>query len=138
MNKELKALERAKMEHSIIKQGFPEQEYIKSLNEIETTLEDYADIEKMCKQYNIEFNLVNIRHALFTLAQLKGSSGTNWENYNIKLKALEIIKETPVFAYYITIYKNAYEMVSDVKGFRVNNSVEELQEMFDLLKEVLL
>lgn len=138
MNKELKALERAKMEHSIIKQGFPEQEYIKSLNEIETTLEDYADIEKMCKQYNIEFNLVNIRHALFTLAQLKGSSGTNWENYNRKLKALEIIKETPVFAYYITIYKNAYEMVSDVKGFRVNNSVEELQEMFDLLKEVLL
>ena len=53
------------------------------------------------------------------------------------LKALEIIKETPEFAWYITIYKNAYEMVSEVEGFRVYNSVEELQEMFDLLKEVL-
>lgn len=54
-----------------------------------------------------------------------------------ELKALEIIKETPIFAYYITIYKSAYEMVSDVNGFRINNSIEELQVMFDLLKEVL-
>ena len=54
-----------------------------------------------------------------------------------ELKALEIIRETPEFAWYITIYKDAYEMVSDVKGFRVNNSVEELQKMFDLLKKVL-
>ena len=53
------------------------------------------------------------------------------------LEALEIIKETPIFAWYITIYKDAYEMVSDAKGFRTNNSVEELQEMFDLLKKVL-
>lgn len=63
------------------------------------------------------------------------------EQYKIiekALKALEVIKETPEFAWYITIYDNAYEMVSDVKGFRVNNTVEELQEMFDLLKEVLL
>ena len=61
---------------------------------------------------------------------------TNLEDEK-KLKALEIIKETPIFAWYVTIYKNAYEMVADVKGFRTNNSVEELQEMFDLLKEVL-
>lgn len=61
------------------------------------------------------------------------------KEYDLKiLKAFDIIKETPEFALYITIYDNAYEMVSDVKGFRVNNSVEELQEMFDLLKEVLL
>lgn len=60
------------------------------------------------------------------------------KEYDIKiLKAFEIIKETPEFAWYTTIYKDAYEMVSDVKGFRVNNSVEELQEMFNLLKEVL-
>ncbi len=54
------------------------------------------------------------------------------------LKALEIIKETPIFAWYVTIYKDAYEMVADAKGFRTNNSVEELQEKFNLLKEVLL
>lgn len=54
------------------------------------------------------------------------------------LKALEIIKETPEFAWYITVYKNAYEMIADRKGFRVNESAEELQEKFDLLKEVLL
>ena len=53
------------------------------------------------------------------------------------LKALEIIKETPIFAWYITIYKDAYEMIADAKGFRVNESAEELQEKFDLLKEVL-
>ena len=55
-----------------------------------------------------------------------------------RLTALEIIKETPEFAWYVKIYKNAYEMVSDAKGFRLDNSVKELQEMFDLLKEVLL
>jgi len=53
------------------------------------------------------------------------------------LKALEIIKKTPIFAWYITIYKDAYEMVADAKGFRTNESVEELQKKFDLLKEVL-
>lgn len=62
----------------------------------------------------------------------------DYETIEKELKALEIIKETPIFAWYITIYKDAYEMVADVKGFRVNNSVEELQQMFDLLKEVLL
>lgn len=54
------------------------------------------------------------------------------------LKALEIIEETPIFAWYVTIYEDAYEMVSDAKGFRTNESVVELQEKFDLLKEVLL
>lgn len=53
------------------------------------------------------------------------------------LKAIEILKETPEFAWYVSIYENAYEMVSDVKGFRTNNSVEELQQMFDILKAVL-
>ena len=61
-----------------------------------------------------------------------------WKDIEKKLRALEIIKESPIFAWYVTIYKDAYEMVADVKGFRTNNSVEELQEMFDLLKEVLL
>ena len=67
-----------------------------------------------------------------------GRFEVDYEPIEKELKALEIIRETPEFAWYITIYKNAYEMVSDVKGFRVNNSVEELQKMFDLLKEVLL
>ena len=61
-----------------------------------------------------------------------------WNVVEKSLKALEIIKETPEFAWYVKSYENAYEMITDVKGFRVNNSVEELQEMFDLLKEVLL
>ena len=59
-------------------------------------------------------------------------------NIEKALKAIEILKESPIFAWYVTIYKDAYEMVADAKGFRVNNSVEELQQMFDLLKEVLL
>ena len=73
--------------------------------------------------------------------KLKGYIPLDWEETKLvekELKALEIIKETPVFAWYVTIYKNAYEMVADAKGFRIYNSVEELQEMFDLLKEVLL
>ena len=63
------------------------------------------------------------------------------EQYKIiekALKALEIIKETPIFAWYVTIYKDAYEMIADAKGFRTNESAEELQEKFNLLKEVLL
>ena len=60
-----------------------------------------------------------------------------WLDIEKELKALQIIRETPEFAWYVKTYKNAYEMVSDVKGFRVDESVEELQEKFDLLKEVL-
>ena len=55
-----------------------------------------------------------------------------------ELKALEIIKETPLFALYITYYEDAYEMIADRKGFRVNESAKELQEKFDLLKEIVL
>lgn len=55
-----------------------------------------------------------------------------------KLKALEIIKDKPMFPVYIKIYKNAYEMIADRPGFSVSQSAEELQKEFDLLKEVLL
>ena len=51
---------------------------------------------------------------------------------------LRIIKEQPMFPVYITMYKNAYEMVADRKSFALNKSVEELQAKFDLLKEELL
>ena len=44
MNNKLQALERAKTEHSIIKQGFPEQEYIKTLDEIENELKALNEI----------------------------------------------------------------------------------------------
>ena len=62
----------------------------------------------------------------------------DYELIEKELKALEIIRETPEFAWYVTIYKNAYEMIADAKGFRINESAEDLQEKFDLLKEVLL
>ena len=53
------------------------------------------------------------------------------------LKAFEIVQETPEFVWYVKIYKDAYEMITDRSGFRVNESVEELQKKFDLLREVL-
>lgn len=53
------------------------------------------------------------------------------------LKALEIIQETPEFAWYVKIYENAYEMIGDRIGFRAKESAEELQKKFNLLKEVL-
>ena len=73
-------------------------------------------------------------------ANLKNGACPRFRDYKtieISLKALEIIKETPIFAWYVTIYKDAYEMVCDAKGFRVNESVKELQIKFNLLKEVL-
>lgn len=45
--KGLEALEKAKMEHSIIKQGFPEQEYIKTLDDIEKALKTLELIKEM-------------------------------------------------------------------------------------------
>ena len=76
----------------------------------------------------------------YKLRELVLSACCDFPNLKKKIKeqrALEIIKETPEFAWYVKVYKNAYEMASDLKGFRTNNSVEELQEMFDILKEVL-
>lgn len=64
---------------------------------IENAFENYDDIKHICNDYGIEFNLSNIREALFTFAQLKGEHGTNWNNCNKKLKALEIIKEKEWF-----------------------------------------
>ena len=52
-----------------------------------------------------------------------------------KSEVLRIIKEKPMFPVYITMYKDAYEMVVDRKDFGINQSVEELQAEFDLLKE---
>lgn len=63
---------------------------------LESACKDFDAIKDICNSYNIEFNLPNIREALFTFAQLKGEYGTNWDNYNKKLKALEIIKEKGV------------------------------------------
>lgn len=47
MSKELEALKRAKMEHSIIKQGFPEQEYIYLLTNISKKLKSLEIIKDM-------------------------------------------------------------------------------------------
>ena len=54
-----------------------------------------------------------------------------------EITALSIIKETPEFAWYVLMYKNAYEMIEDRKSFRLDESVEELEEKFRLVKEVL-
>ena len=54
-----------------------------------------------------------------------------------KLKALEIIREEPMFPVYVKTYKNAFEMVSDRPGFSISKSVEELQKEFNILKEAL-
>ena len=53
MNNKLQALERAKTEHSIIKQGFSEQEYIKTLDEIEKSLEALEILRN--KKVNLEY-----------------------------------------------------------------------------------
>jgi hypothetical protein len=97
---------------------------------IEKELENYDEIEQMCEQYNIEFNLVNIRHALFTLAQLKGSNGTNWENYNRKLEALEIIKEKEVVVSWLLF--DGLEVYNE----NMHSSKVLTKEEYELLKEV--
>lgn len=105
-----------------------ELEALEQLKYYNTLQNDYYDMTK-------ELDIIETAlKRLETLEEEKQSFDRATEK---KLKALEIIKETPIFAWYITIYKDAYEMVADAKGFRVNNSVEELQEMFDLLKEAL-
>lgn len=60
MSKELEALERAKREHSIIKQGFPKQEYIDLLTKIEIELKALEIIKKhKLVIYDKEENSVN-------------------------------------------------------------------------------
>lgn len=118
MGKGLKALEKIKQATYSIDFELSVcvgEDYKKEINIIEKELERLDDLLEMLYK-------MNVKHG--------------YKEYLKIIKALEIIKETPIFAWYITIYKDAYEMVSDAKGFRVNNSVEELQQMFDLLKEV--
>lgn len=108
---------------------------------IETALKDFEDIKHICGSYDIEFNLTNIRHALFTFAQLKGEYGTNWGNYEKKLKALKIIKEKKVLndRYLMSGSLKAYNQY--VKMCRKDSAFkpkELTQKEFDLLKEVLL
>ena len=102
--------------------------YKNEIDIIETALKEYEEL-KFQKERNNELQ----KHSISL-----GIKIGEVEEIGKKLKALEIIKETPEFAWYVKSYENAYEMITDVKGFRVKNSVEELQEMFDLLKEVLL
>lgn len=110
MNKALEALERIVNTYYIDNMD-------KEIDIIETALKEYERLLKMRKT-------------------------AEWADEKLqtkkKLRALEIIKETPEFAWYVKIYENVYEMVSDVKGFRTYNSDKELEEMFTLLKEVLL
>ena len=103
----------------------------KDLLDIEATLKDYEQIENMCESYDIEFSLVNIREALFTLAQLKGEKGNNWDNYNKKLKALEIIKEKRVNVEWLL-------ETESVEEYNESLYIDLTQEEYDLLKEILL
>lgn len=52
-------------------------------------------------------------------------------------KVMAIIKETPEFPWYVDIYKNACEMIVDRPAFRVNDSDEELEKKFILIKKIL-
>lgn len=154
MSKELKALERI---INAFESGLPI--HTKDIKIIETALkekEQQDDVLKIIKE-TISFSQTlpyiepNKDNGFDVMSAVQINIQRDIENKKRKLlrqwvletcfpkelKALEIIKETPEFAWYVKMYNNAYEMVSDVKGFRVNNSVEELQEMFDLLKEVL-
>ena len=105
---------------------------------LESAHKDFDDIKDICNSYNIEFNLPNIREALFTFAQLKGEYGTNWNNYNKKLKALEIIKEKGVDILKLKECKRCKK--PDEYNKRTSYSYHKMltQEEFDLLKEVLL
>lgn len=95
--------------------------YAEELRTIEKALIENATLNYLLRGVTYTFEKED-----FTLEQL-----------GKKLKALEIIKETPEFAWYVKIYENAYEMIADVKSFRLDESAEELQKKFDLLKEVL-
>lgn len=90
------------------------------LDNFEKALKDSNDIKDICNQYDVEFNLRSIREALFTFAQLKGEYGTNWGNYNKKLKAFEIIKESMDYDSFIKVMSKHYD-----------------NETINLLKEVL-
>ena len=61
-------------------------------------------------------------------------------SYVIVKKALlviEILRESPEFAWYVKVYKDAYSMLLENKGFRVDKSMKEINEEFNLIKEVL-
>ena len=139
MSKELDALEKLRQNNKDDAHMFDDE----LLDIIETALKNYEEGLYHAKTY-VKHTSKQALYDLLGLA-IKNVDKSFWklpeqlfDDVNISLKALEIIKETPEFAWYVKIYENAYEMVSDAKGFRLNNSVEELQEMFDLLKEVLL
>ena len=102
-------------------------------------LDRYKIIEKELKKVDQLEKQLNMVHKINAqLCIVRDELYKENELLKKKAKALEIIKETPIFAWYVSIYKNAYEMIADVKGFRLQNSAEELDEMFNLLKEVLL
>lgn len=93
--------------------------------------QDIAMIETALKNYEMEHALrIRLENINYELVREK-------EKNQKKLKALEIIREEPMFPVYVKTYKNAFEMVSDRPGFSISKSVEELQKEFNILKEAL-
>lgn len=147
MNKEMAPLEALDdmLEYLLTYDEFNEKRHKDNVNIIETAIKDYDDIKHICNQYNIEFSLSNIREALFTFAQLKGEHGTNWNNYNKKLKALEIIKKKMVNLDDLNdaIYEDNYHQNNEHNAIDIYNQnrfeyKHLTQDEIDLLKEVLL
>ena len=139
MNKELEALERIKENCDLFDDGHQWDETFSKLSDkdiaaIETIIKEYEQIKKLFENYNIEFNLVNMRHALFTFAQLKGEYGTNWDNYNKKLKALEIIKKKGIILQFIIETYTVEQYNAGVFGTLVKPLTK---EEYELLKETL-
>lgn len=137
MNKELETL--AKMRQQL-KSESNRYDFHIELDLIENALEDYDNIKHICNFYNIEFNLPNIREAVFTFAQLKGEYGANWDNYNNKLKALEIIEKKKVNVQELFDFIKEYGKHNGLYMYNGHRPYEKRinEEEFDLLKKELL
>ena len=67
------------------------------------------------------------------------------ENYKILESALKekekqdeilkILNKEPILVWYCSIYKDAYEMISDAKGFMINEDMETIERYFNLVKQ---
>ena len=90
----------------------------------------YDEIESICKYYNLSCDLLTMRDAISTLAQLKEEYGDDWYNYTKKLRAYEIIIEKKVYPSFLLNTKSFGEYNKEV--------IQKLtQEEYDLLKEAL-
>ena len=48
---------------------------------------------------------------------------------------LKILSKEPILVWYCSIYKDAYEMMSDAKGFMINEDPKTIERYFNLIKQ---